>query len=232
MATWADVPKVQGPPQTNDVAVLQQYVKKLADVTARMAKDLEFILNGNVAFDNIKTNGIEAKNIKAEAITAEKIQAGAVVAEKIDVNELSAISANLGHITAGLIEAVQIFGSYIATRNGTFPRCEMSSENNLFGAFSSADNSIQMYPDSFGQTLLVFNTLLRQASMYLSSSGLIIATPFGFGDIQLSAGDDLRLNAGGNVMVRGWGRLYSIEQGQTLLEALEQLSDRITALGG
>ncbi|MNW38070.1 hypothetical protein D3C74_151290 [compost metagenome] len=232
MTTWADAPKIQGPPPTNDVAVLQQYVKKLADVTARMAKDLEFILNGNVAFDNIKTNGIEAKNIKAEAITAEKIQAGAVVAEKIDVNELSAISANLGHIMAGLIEAVQIFGSYIATRNGTFPRCEMSSENNLFGAFSSENNSIQIMPDLFGQTTLILNRLSRIAQIYFSSSGLIINTTVGDGDIQISAGNDLRLNASGNVLVQGWGRVYSLEQGQSLLEALEQLSDRITALGG
>lgn len=148
MSQWGDAPRIQGPPETQDLSVIMGYVKDLANTVAKMAKEVEFILNGNVAFDNIRTNGIQAKNIKAEAITTDKIQAGAVTADKITVNQLSAISANLGHIVAGLIESVQIFGSYIATSYGSYPYVEMSNTNNMFGAYKTGNNAIQIYSPS------------------------------------------------------------------------------------
>ncbi|MEK3875172.1 hypothetical protein [Paenibacillus sp. FSL M7-0420] len=116
MSIWSDSPRIQGPP--SDPAQLLVYVKDLANTTAKMAKDLEFILNGNIAFDNIRAESIETQNLKA----------GAVTAEKITVDELSAISANLGHITAGLVEAVQVFGSNIAVVNESISRIDIFGE--------------------------------------------------------------------------------------------------------
>lgn len=55
-------------------------------------------IDGNMVCDGT----IITRNLSAECITAEKIAAGAVVAETIDVDALSAISADLGTITAGL----------------------------------------------------------------------------------------------------------------------------------
>lgn len=146
MSLWSDTPRIQGPPDTQDVGQILAYVKDLANTVAKMAKDLEFLVNGNLDANNIRANSIETKNLKANSITAEKIQAGAVTAEKISVNELSAISANLGHIVAGLIESVQIFGSYIATRRGSFPRAEMSNAENLFGAYADNNRYVKIVP--------------------------------------------------------------------------------------
>ncbi|MBA9088722.1 hypothetical protein FHR92_005240 [Fontibacillus solani] len=99
---------------------LQEIVKSLLNSTIILTEELTYLLNNldtrnlnEVDGDILVTGTVTAKAIAANSVTAEKIQAGAVVAEKIDVGELSAISANLGHITAGLIEAVQIFGSII-----------------------------------------------------------------------------------------------------------------------
>ncbi|MNO36220.1 hypothetical protein D3C76_262870 [compost metagenome] len=218
MATWADVPKVQGPPNTNDIAVLQQYVKKLADVTARMAKDLEFILNGNVAFDNIKTNGIEANNIKA----------GAVVAEKIDVDELSAISANVGKVTAG-----EIYGNYIATRETGYPKAEMSNTENMFKCSSADGRYIHIKSQASGLLPAIeINNDGLSAGIYPLTGNLRIDTTSGRGDITIQSGQDLRLDAAYNVTFTNWGKLYSFGNGQTLQEALDALSFRITALGG
>jgi hypothetical protein len=167
---WTDAPRITAPPQTDDINVLQNYVKNLANVTAKMAKELEFILNGNVAFDNVRANGIEAKNIKAESITSEKIQAGAVTADKISVNELSAISANLGHIVAGLIESVNIYGSYIATSQ-SYPRVEMSNTFNMMGAYRSPDNHIQIYsPDDMFSPVIKFETPLGEGYVYFNTN--------------------------------------------------------------
>ncbi|MNB79509.1 hypothetical protein D3C75_262440 [compost metagenome] len=228
MATWADVPKIQAPPRTEDIPVLLDYVKKLADATAKMAKDLEFILNGNVAFDNIKTNGIEAKNIQAEAITTEKLQAGAVVAEKIDVGELSAISANVGKVTAG-----EIYGNYIATRETGYPKAEMSNTNNLFQASSAPGRFIQMQSLASGivPAMKFINDSLEAYILPLTGN-LRIDTSAGSGDITIQSGQDLRLDAAYNVTFTNWGKLYSFGNGQTLQEALDALSFRITALGG
>lgn len=91
---------------------------------------------------------LDTLNIRS--LNAKVIEAGTITADKMNVNELSAISANLGHITAGLIESVEIYGSYIATRYNSYPRAEMSSDNNLFGAYRDADNSIQIEADFGG----------------------------------------------------------------------------------
>jgi hypothetical protein len=50
--------------------------------------------------DNIAANTITANEIASNTITASEIASWAITASKIDVNQLSAISANLGTITA------------------------------------------------------------------------------------------------------------------------------------
>lgn len=123
-------------------AVLQKQLRYLQEHI-----DVENIISKSLTAEVIAANAITANEIAANSVTASKIQAGAVTAEKITVGQLSAISANLGHITAGLIEAVQIFGSYIATRNGTFPRAEMSEIDNLFAVYNSANNHVKFSPN-------------------------------------------------------------------------------------
>ena len=53
--------------------------------------------------------------LKAKSIFANHLAAGAVTAEKIDVDTLSAISANIGDVTAGSLTGVTITGSTIRT---------------------------------------------------------------------------------------------------------------------
>ncbi|MFR9710734.1 hypothetical protein ACL02P_15300 [Paenibacillus sp. MB22_1] len=226
MSTWSDAPKIQGPPQTEDVSVLVDYVKKLANVTAKMAKDLEFILNGNVAFDNIQANGIKANNIQAGAITTEKLQAGAVTADKITVSELSAITADLGHITAGLIEAVQIFGSYIATSMGSYPRAEMSNTENMFRAASSPSNRIEMralgYPNAVSD--LHFINGSDEASMGLSPSAGLYSS----GRRLTCEFTDIYLRGYSGVRVPSWSALRAEDTGENLQNALDGLAINMT----
>lgn len=143
-------PSFKNPPTFQDLDEVKVYLKDAISKVARALMDIDFMINGTLDVNNIRAEGIEARSIAAEAITTEKIQAGAVTADKITVNELSAISANLGHIVAGLIESVEIYGSYIATRRNAYPRAEMSSDNDLFGAYKDAANSIQIEADFGG----------------------------------------------------------------------------------
>lgn len=89
MSVYA-VPQIPTPPDTDDITALREYIQKLANVTAIAMKELDWLLNGNM----------DVKNIRANAI----------VAKLINVDQLSAISADMGTLTAGTI-----IGAFIET---------------------------------------------------------------------------------------------------------------------
>lgn len=219
MSMWSDTPRISAPPNTKDVDVILGYVKDLANTVAKMAKDLEFIVNGNVDAKNIRSESIETRNLKANSITTDKIQAGSVIAEKINVGELSAISANLGHIVAGLIESIQIYGSLIATRRDGYPRCEMSNTDNMFAAYGGPSRYIRMSAAS------------NQGSPQISFSSESAVVPmFIYGDIfyigavnqsdVMIAGRDVIIRPSGKLKVKNWDAIYSQDDDQTLREAM------------
>lgn len=228
MGTWNSPPQIppfKQPPYGSDQEQLQQasieYLKQLANIVSQMKNDLEFMLNGTLDANNIRAEGIEAKNIKANTITA----------DKMDVNELSAISANLGHITAGLIESIQIFGSYIATRNGSYPRAEMSNSGNLFGAYLTAGNGIEIKPAGWNDVPAV--------SFSRSGVSSFISFPVNFTiDSETGVTINARLNSinlrtqglGSYVNVDDWSRLRNENTGQTMQQALDALQTSIGAL--
>jgi hypothetical protein len=121
-------------------------LKEVIDEVANDKDLLNFLLGGNIDFKNVRANSITADRIKANTITALQIMAGTITADKMDVAELSAISANLGTIIAGII-----YGAYIATANGTFPRIELSSVGNLLTAYYDATHSLSIKPNIGGE---------------------------------------------------------------------------------
>lgn len=224
MSIWGDSPRITSPPQTGDVAVILSYVKGLANTVAKMAKDLEFILNGNVAFDNIRAEGIEAKNIKA----------GAVTAEKITVNELSAITANLGHILAGLIESVEIYGSYIATRKDAYPRAEMSATDNLFAAMADSSNYVAV--DAIGGNNSP-QVLLKSpyANLLMLIYGLTANITATGADLSLRSTEDLLLSGDNiriypnnykGIRVSAFSDIVDESSGKSLQEILNSKADK------
>lgn len=212
MSIWSEAPRIQAPPQ--DPAQLLAYVKDLANTTAKMAKDLEFILNGNIAFDNIRAGSIETDNLKA----------GAVTAEKITVNELSAISADLGKITAG-----EVYGTYIATVEGAVPRCEMSATGNIFSALATVDNKIAIDPNYAGVPALDFylnGIVIGKLDTALGSMEVV-----GNGSLIIKAvGGNLELSSTGYVSVESWGKLYNETTGHTLEQDLANINSSIGGL--
>ncbi|WP_339211907.1 hypothetical protein [Paenibacillus sp. FSL L8-0333] len=225
MSIWSEAPRIQAPP--TDPAALPAYVKDLANTTAKMAKDLEFILNGNIAFDNIRAESIETQNLKA----------GAVTAEKITVAELSAISANLGHITAGLIESIKIYGSYIATRKTGYPKAELNDNGDLVAVWTDAENYVTIEPGVSGEPTVTFRKN--------GSPSLILGPAFGFtallATLDLLVGSQsgslsLRCGSGplDSVSVPSWSKTRSVEEGQSLAVALSSkaTSGASTGSGG
>lgn len=96
-------------------------------------------------------------------LNAKVIEAGTITAEKMNVTELSAISANLGHITAGLIEAVDIIGSIITgsliqtVAAGSYPRAYMSNTGASFVVETAPGRAVFIYPGGGVPAIVIQN---------------------------------------------------------------------------
>lgn len=216
MSTWNSPPQIPpykeppfGATAEQQTEGLTAYLKQLANVVSALKNDLEFMLNGN----------LDVKNIRAKGITA----------DRMDVNELSAISANLGHITAGLIEAVRIFGSYIATSQ-SYPRCEMSSTGNLFGAYTNANRYLEIYAVNNGAPLIY---LADEAGVTRLARNSSVGSLINIGKLILSATGDIEIastNSGSSVYlepgnsgyayVPNWSKLRNNDSKVTLQQEL------------
>ena len=153
-------PTFQPPQGQQDTAQLQDYIIKLIrDLNFMLGNldtlnvnrlDAKVIIASTITALQIAANAITSDKIAASAITTDKLAAGAVTADKITVSQLSAIAADLGTIVAGII-----YGAYIATANGTYPRIELSSTGNLLSAFKTAINKMYVDPTYTGPALIL-----------------------------------------------------------------------------
>lgn len=205
MGIWK-MSQLKGPPLTEDPAELRKYINYLSNQMAIMMKDLDFTLNGDINFQNVK-----AKSITADRLT---------------VTELSAITANMGKLTSG-----EIYGAYIATKEAAYPRAEMSSTNNLFSAKYDADNYVSI-DSSIGSApgislVSPLNTLGLASSTTGSSinADTDLTVSSNFGSLYLRT-------EFGNVVISSFDVIYSTFDGKSVGTIFQELSDRITALGG
>jgi hypothetical protein len=210
-------PSFNNPPTFSDLDEVKKYLKDAIGKVAMSLNEIDFMINGTLDVNNIRAEGIETQNLKA----------GSVIAEKINVGELSAISANLGHIVAGLIESVEIFGSYIATRRNAYPRCEMSATGNVFGAYNDANNHIVIEPNYGGSPAIRFTV----ASTPRGRIHNLIGYPIFESDsaLGLQAAGAIYVNAA-QMNFTNWDKLYADNPGRTLGDELREAFDRIEAL--
>lgn len=167
----------------------------LAEQLAILIKELDF-LNGY----------IDDKNIKAKSI----------VAELINVAKLSAISADVGEITAGIIT-----GLFIRTADGTFPRIELSSTDTLLRALGSADNQLRITANySSNRPALTFLEGTDVTYLKMTLTEFFIVTD-STKDIFISSGKDLYLTADQKTYVDSWADVNSSTDAQTLQAALD-----------
>lgn len=136
---------------------------------------------------------LDTLNIRS--LHAKVIEAGTITADKLTVEELSAISANLGHITAGLIESVEIYGSYIATRKDEYPRSEMSDTNDLFGAYLTALESIEIEADYGGVPSIKINKDGQVKARISTLLGTLLIDAIGQAEINVTNNGNLLLPA-------------------------------------
>lgn len=130
----------------------------VAEKIAALAVISEKIAALAVTADKIAANAVTAEKIQALAITAGKIAANTITADKMDISQLSAISANLGMVTAGTFQ----------TTSGTTPRVILSSSGSYpiwigSGASVNATNGI-FYMNTAGNLVYKGTLNVRSAS--------------------------------------------------------------------
>lgn len=153
---------------------------ELKDYLVGLNRYLNYLLS---SLDTLNISRLDAKVIVANTITA----------AKMNVTQLSAIAADLGTITAG-----QIFGAYIATANGTYPRIELSSAGNLLTAFFDATHHIEIVPNYLGTPGITFTT--PTASGYLTIGGAMSLTASGI-ELDLGSTQAVYIKAGTTLTV-------------------------------
>lgn len=128
---------------------------------------------------------IAAEHLKAGSVTAEKLAAMAITADKLDVSELSAISANLGTITAGTIEAVD--GTFVGTvkvdPEGLGNALEFEHDGSPVGGMVTTAGAARLFAGEAGDEdssveVAEHLTLLSRNQILLASGGTL-ATPGG-----------------------------------------------------
>lgn len=226
------VPTFNGLPPFPTFDDVTTKINKLVQELRNLLLNLDTLNVSELNAEVITAGTITSDKIQAGAITTDKLDAGAVTADKINVNQLSAIAADLGTITAGLIQAVEIYGSYIATGYGSYPRCEMSSADNLLAAYGDPTKYISISPNTSGQPVLniISPTIKALITLLALSNTLFIGTQVGFGDITISSGANLKLQSQGQTQIDSWNTFYSTGDSQSLGSALNSLSSSISAL--
>ncbi|MBK0072156.1 hypothetical protein IAE45_18675, partial [Enterococcus sp. S53] len=124
-----------------NLAVTEGKIGNLAVTTAKIA---------DLAVNNAKIASLDAAKINTGYLAAARIAASSITTDKLNVATLSAITADLGNVTAGTINGLEIIGgSYTQSATMTDPNSGKSGISEiklasgvLTNSFNSTDSSV------------------------------------------------------------------------------------------
>lgn len=195
------------------IRVLEQVasLEILSEELAKLQRTIRYLLNGNLDFMNIRAKGITAENI--------------------DVDKLSAIVADIGEVTAGIMRGIAIYGSYIATSEDSYPRAEMSETEKMFKVALTPTKFVEFTADhsiSTGSSPVI--RFVDGEQEMIVGSGVSITDVMG-----ISANEALAIVSFAGVFipilqVSGWSNLINNVNGRTLQDELNDLNSSISSL--
>jgi hypothetical protein len=150
----------------------------LLDAFAKVQKALDYLMQG----------GLDSQNIRAKSI----------VADRMDVQKLSAISADLGKVIAGIL-----IGAYISTSDGTYPRIDFSSVDKLLTAYNTESQYVSITPSSGGTPGMTWHDVAGNVGFLTGeqSIGLVLAALLG--QLTFQSPNDVSFNPSGNLKING-----------------------------
>lgn len=181
----------------------------LKNAVGKMTKELSWLLNN-----------LDTRNLNY--VDGDLLVEGTVTALKLQVEELSAISANLGKIVSG-----EVYGAYIATREGTFPRAEINNTGDLLAVYTDANNYMTIEPGLFNEPTQVFRKG-GTTSLVVGPIGILVGVLSN--DLDMAVGSQngsLQLVCGtgilDNISVPSWSKLRSEETGNSLQDEIDTI---------
>lgn len=211
-----NIPTTSVDPNERDVGKL---VKQLLNAYIILTEELTFLLNN---LDTRNLNEVDGDILVTGTITGDKVAANTITAGNMIVDQLSAISANLGKMLAG-----EIYGTYIATRESGYPRAEMSNTDNMFGAYQSGSSSakIEAQGDYSGSPELTVNSPTGRLTMYQQGAQSLV---LGGGSAGLTiSGQRVTISpafSGGAYV--SFSQLFDLDDGRSLLQKLDSKMDK------
>jgi hypothetical protein len=193
-----------GTPPSADIST-----KDLADLVARLIKEVTYLLNGGL--DTLNVNELSADVINAGTLNAALVTVKAALtgAAYILINAAQGLIINDGTkntFQADINGLVTMVGALIQSATG-YPRVEINGTNNVLAAYKASNSYVAINPNlSANVPGIEFWLSTVNALMYLFNPGtpeLFIATPVGQANIDISSGIDLLLNAQGNLKING-----------------------------
>ncbi|MEK7180690.1 MAG: hypothetical protein AAB706_04390 [Patescibacteria group bacterium] len=195
------------------------------NITSTYIGDLQ-ITTGKLAANavtaaKITAGTITATEIASNAITAVKIAAGVITADKMSVTDLSAISANIGTITAGTITGITITGGTIRTA-ASGARTEFKADiiGGIDGmiSYNSSGTAVAYFTvDNDGNfsleggevrcegNLRVNNTISCESGNLILSGNINVTGDLNAATIRGASGSgDVRIRVGGAANAAGW----------------------------
>jgi hypothetical protein len=148
---------------------LRSLVKQLHNAAVMQTEDLLYLLN------NLDTQNINE-------VDGDILVKGTVTAIKMNVDKLSAITADLGKMTAG-----EIYGAYIATSENEFPKVAITPEG-LIGYGPEGGESLSLGQATDGGHLLFMDNGAPRGSIYGDAEGLHVGN---MASVHIKSTDDV-----------------------------------------
>ena len=225
MGLWNQAPRISAIGEANTIEELKDYVKKLSNIVAIMAKDLEYIVNGNIDSRNTREIGgylvnltsLESRNgvvgLSSEITGGDDLRIWAGNAER----ELAAFRV----YESGFVVSTK----FLLTSSETgFPRIELSSNGSLLSAYTTENNLLTIYASLGERPILEFIEGANGGMLANFGSDFSLISIAGT-DLQISSGRDLKLFASNRITVSDWSKLFSNSDGESLQTALNNKAD-------
>lgn len=204
--------------------------RDLADLIAKLQKQVEFLMNGNVSSKNIREAG--GWLIDDDRIVSKDEDVGMSTADtggddvRFWAGDANPESAPFNVRKSG---KASLTGASIVSKNA-YPKIELSSEEDLLRASASPSSYIEIEALSeYDNTAikLANGSTLGYFEAAVGAVNLLTAA----GNININASGYLFLH-GNQVVVDGWSRVFSVSESETLADVFDYYDTMISYLIG
>jgi hypothetical protein len=216
-----------------DFGSTEEYSDYLAGLLARNLREILWIITGNLDSMNIKeltANKIMTGILNAALVTVKSaLSGGAYIV--LDHNGMRINDGTKDVFIADIAGQVTMTGAKVQTA-GSGQRIELNSGDNLLKAVDDSGDTISIKPYASGNPSIEFSNGSDLVAMFLGLGVFSINTNTTPTDIAISSGKGINIYPAGGYTIRipSWSSLYSNGNGQTLQEALNNLSSSISSL--